>query len=240
MVRSSRLSGRAVAALLVIVMLLTAGTSIVLGRYAENSAAWLDAALERMATTPTRLEMHTLAEMRGSAALGGSFTQTARAVGELVPPDRLHLLLDGMGVLELVIIGHRMWVDDGNGLRLASGVPLGPLAAARAPLEFIRGPGVAEFAGIGVSRGSLTYRVRLELDAFELQARMRSDQPVDPDTRGVLEIEIGLFDGLIRRQSVEVVEPAAPFSGTGLSVIRTAYTIEYWDHGTRLEVLEPD
>jgi hypothetical protein len=206
----------------------------------SDAGARLAEAIERMSSTATRLEMHALAEMRGSAALGGSFTQTTRAVGVLVPPDRLHLLLDGMGVLEIVMIGPRMWVDEGSGLRQASGVPLGPLAEAQAPFKFIRGPGVAEFAGLGVSRGVLTYRIRLELDAFELQARMRSDQPVDPDTYGVLEIEVGLFDGLIRRQSVEVVEPTDPFSGTGLTTIRTSYTIEYWDHGSPLEIAQPD
>ena len=68
---------------------------------------------------------------------------------------------------------------------------------------------------------------------------MRSDQPVDPETRGVLVVEIGLFDGLIRRQSLEVVEPTDAFSGSGLSTVRTAYTIEYWDHGSDLVVAEP-
>jgi hypothetical protein len=65
------------------------------------------------------------------------------------------------------------------------------------------------------------------------------NEQIDPDTVGVLEIEVGLFDGLIRRQSVEVVEPADPFSGTSLTTVRTAYTIEYWDHGRPLEVAEP-
>ncbi len=209
-----------------------------IGSAPETSAAWLDTALTRMETITTRLEMNAVAEMRGSAALGGSFAQSTRATGELVPPDRLHLVLDGTGLLELVMIGHRLWVDDGNGLRLASGIRLGPLAEAQAPFAFIRGPGIAQFAGVGVSRGMPTYRIRLELDAFELQARMVNEE-IDPDTVGVLEIEVGLFDGLIRRQSVEVVEPTDPFSGTSLSIVRTAYTIEYWDHGRPLEVAEP-
>lgn len=207
---------------------------------ASDATARLEAALDRMEATTTRLELNATSEMRGSVALGGSFAQQLRAVGVLVPPDRLHLMLDGAGILELVMIDHRLWVDDGSGLRLASGVPLGPLAEARAPLEFIRGPGVPQFAGIGVSRGALTYRIRLELDAFELQARMRSDVEVDPDATGTLVIEVGLFDGLIRRQSVEVVEPADPFSGTGMSAVRTSYTIEYWDHGQDLVVAEPE
>lgn len=222
--------------ILALLLLATAATAC---QSAADATARLDAALELMDRTPTRLEMNTQAEMRGSAALGGNYAQSMHAVGVLVPPDRLHLLLDGAGITELVMIEHRIWIDQGNGLRLASGVPLGPLAEAQAPLDFIRGPGVPEFAGLGVSRGALTYRIRLELDAFELAARMRSDAAVDPDTRGVLVIEVGLFDGLIRRQSVEVTEPVDPFSGTGMSTVRTAYTIEYWDHGEDLEVTEP-
>lgn len=206
---------------------------------AMDAAARLDAALERMERTATRLEMNATAEMRGSAALGGSFAQTTRAVGVLVPPDRLHLLLDGSGILELVMIDHRTWLDQGSGLRLASGVRLGPLADAQAPFEFVRGPGEPEFAGIGLSRGVLTYRIRLVLDAFDLAERMRNEIAVDPDTTGVLEIEVGLFDGLVRRQRVEIVAPVDPFSGTSLSTVRTAYTIEYWDHGRDLEVPEP-
>lgn len=229
---------RALLASIVAVFIVAVALAAVTGRYSENSAAWLDAALERMETTSARLEMNAVAEMRGSAALGGRFTETTRATGELVPPDRLHLLLDGQGLLELVMIGHRLWVDEGNGLRLASGIRLGPLAEAQAPFAFIRGPGIAQFGGVGVSRGVPTYRIRLELDAFELQARMPSEE-IDPDTVGVLEIEVGLFDGLIRRQRVEVVAPLDPFSGTSLTTVRTAYTIEYWDHGRPLEVAEP-
>ena len=201
----------------------------------------LASALDRMALLPARLELSAVSEMRGSSALGGSFSETIHGVGELAPPDRLHLYLDGAGrVQELVVVGHRMWVDTGDGLRLASNVPLGPLSEPAGPLAFVRGPGVAQFAGFGLSRGVITYRVRMELDGGELQARMRGDRPVDPDTRGVVEVEIGLFDGLIRRQTFEVVEPADPFSGTGLSTVRTSYTVEYWDHGGRLEVREPN
>ena len=68
---------------------------------------------------------------------------------------------------------------------------------------------------------------------------MRSDQAVDPDSHGVVEVEIGLVDGLIRRQTFEVQEPGDPVSGTGLSTVRTTYTIEYWDQGAPLEVREP-
>lgn len=148
-------------------------------------------------------------------------------------------MLDGAGrVQELVLVGRQMWIDAGEGLRLADRVPLGPLSRPTAPFEFVRGPGTPEFAGLGLSRGVVTYRVRMRLDSSELQARMRS-QPVDPDSTGLVEVEIGLFDGLIRRQSFEVNEPADPFSGTGLQTVRTTYSIEYWDHGRHLEVREP-
>jgi hypothetical protein len=204
-----------------------------------DAASRLVGALDRMDGLSARLEMSAVAEAKGTAVLGGSFSQTIHAVGELVPPDRLHLMLDGAGrVQEMIIVGRQMWIDAGDGLRLADKVPLGPLTRPTAPLDFIRGPGSPEFAGIGVSRGVITYRVRIPLDSRELQARLR-DQPVDPDSVGVVEVEIGLFDGLIRRQTFEVREPTDPFSGTGLQTVRTTYTIEYWDHGRPLVVREP-
>jgi hypothetical protein len=193
-----------------------------------------------MESLSARLEMSAVAEAKGNSVIGGGFSRTIHAAGELVPPDRIHLMLDGAGrVQEMVIVGRQMWIDAGEGMRLADKVPLGPLTKPSAPLEFIRGPGSPQFAGLGLSRGVLTYRVRIPLDSRELQARMRSDQPVDPDSKGVVEVEIGLFDGLIRRQTFEVNEPADPFSGTGLQTVRTTYTIEYWDHGRLLEVREP-
>jgi hypothetical protein len=205
-----------------------------------DATARLSGAIDRMGATSARLDMRAVAQAQGSVALGGSFDHTIRAVGELVPPDRLHLMLEGAGrVQEMVIVGRQMWVDAGDGMRLADKVPLGPLTRPTAPLDFVRGPGTPEFAGLGLARGALTYRVRIDLNARELQARMRNDQPVDPDSTGSVEVEIGLFDGLIHRQTFEVKAPADPFSGTGLRTLRTTYTIEYWDHGRRLEVREP-
>jgi hypothetical protein len=207
---------------------------------ASDAAARLVSAVERMELTAARLDMLAVAQAQGNEVIGGSFDQRIRAVGILVPPDRLQLTLEGAGrVQELVIVGAQMWIDAGDGLRRADKVPLGPLSRPTAPLDFIRGPGRAEFAGLGLSRGVLTYRVRMVLNAAELQARMRSDQPVDPDSTGSVEVEIGLVDGLIHRQAFEVREPADPFSGSGLRTLRTTYVIEYWDHGRRLEVREP-
>lgn len=223
------------AAALVVAAILLAGCQT-----QSDAASRLQAALDRMDRLSARLEMRAVAETKGSSAFGGGFAQNIHAVGELVPPDRLHLLLDGAGrVQEIVMVGQATWVDAGDGLRLADKVPMGPLTQARAPLEFIRGPGRAEFAGFGIARGTLTYRVRIPLDADELQARVRSDQPVDPDATGLVEVEIGLFDGLVHRQRFQVTEPVDPFSGTGLSIVRTTYTIEYWDLGARLAVREP-
>lgn len=207
---------------------------------AGDAASRLSRAIDQMEAISARLEMSAVAEAKGTAVLGGSFSQVIHGIGELVPPDRLHLVLDGAGrVQEMVIVGKQMWIDAGDGMRLADKVPMGPLTHPTAPLDFIRGPGRPEFAGVGLSRGVVTYRVRIVLDSSELQARMRSDQPVDPDTVGFVEVEIGLFDGLIRRQTFVVKEPADPFGGTGLQTVRTTYTIEYWDHGRRLEVREP-
>lgn len=207
---------------------------------ASDATTRLTAAISRTESVNARLEMNAVADTKGSEALGGGFSQRIRAVGELVPPDRLHLRLEGAGrVREMVLVGRQMWIDAGDGFRIADKVPLGPLTEPRAPLEFIHGPGAVEFAGFGLARGVLTYRVRIPLDSGALQARMRSDQAVDPDSHGLVEVEIGLFDGLIRRQTFQVTEPVDAFSGTGLSTVRTTYTIEYWDHGARLEVREP-
>lgn len=206
----------------------------------SDATSRLAGALDRMDALTARLEMNATAEARGSSALGGGFSQKIHAIGELVPPDRLHLLLDGAGrVQEMIVIGRTMWIDGGDGLRMADKVALGPLTRPQAPLEFVRGPGRPEFVGFGMSRGVITYRVRIPLDAKELQQRLRSDQAVDPDTVGAVGVEIGLFDGLIHRQTFEVTEPADPFSGTGLQTVRTTYTIEYWAHGSPLEVREP-
>ena len=43
----------------------------------------------------------------------------------------------------------------------------------------------------------------------------------------------------MRRQTFTVTE-AAPPDGSGLEAVHTTYVVEYWDHGTALEVREPD
>jgi hypothetical protein len=50
---------------------------------------------------------------------------------------------------------------------------------------------------------------------------------------------VGLLDGLIRAQAVEITSSADAF-GSGLDQIRTVYRVEYWAHGERQEVREPE
>jgi hypothetical protein len=140
---------------------------------------------------------------------------------------------------EVLLIERRTWIDEGGGYHQSVRVPAGPLRDARAPLTFIRGSGAAQFAGLGLSRGSPTYRVRLDLDAGDLSGRLLEGQHVPPDARGTIEVEIGLADDLIRRQRVEIASSAdAP--GSGLERVRTLYTVEYWAFGERPDIREPE
>ena len=163
----------------------------------------------------------------------------ARMIGEYQSPDRLHVSIVAQGARrELVIVGRQQWVDDGAGYHTTVVVPEGPLRDAKAPLRFLRGGGAASFAGLGLSRGVPTYRVRLDLSAGDLAQRVFDGASVPPDARGVIEIETGLLDDLIRRQAVTITSGTDPFY-TGHAQVRTIYTVEYWDHGVRQEVREP-
>lgn len=164
----------------------------------------------------------------------------ARMAGEYQSPDRLHVSIVSQGMRrELVIVGRQQWVDDGAGYHTTVVVPEGPLRDAKAPLRFLRGGGTATFAGLGLSRGVPTYRVRLHLSAGDLAERVFDGDAVPPDARGVIEIDIGLFDDLIRGQSVEITTGVDAFS-SGHDLVRTTYRVEYWDHGVRQEVREPE
>ena len=164
----------------------------------------------------------------------------ARMTGEYQSPDRLHVSIVAQGARrELVIVGREQWVDDGAGYHTTVVVPEGPLRDAKAPLRFLRGGGAASFAGLGLSRGVPTYRVRLDLSAGDLARRVFDGDSVPPDARGVIEVEIGLFDDLIRGQAVEITTGADAFY-TGHDRVRTTYTVEYWDHGRRQDVREPE
>lgn len=161
-------------------------------------------------------------------------------VGEYGSPDRLHVVIESGGMRrELVISGRRQWVDEGDGYHQSVVVPVGPLRDARAPLTFLRGGGGASFAGLGLARGAVTYRIRLDLSAGDLAARLFEGDSVPPDARGAIEVEVGLLDDLIRRQTVEITTGADVF-GSGLGRVRTVYRVEYWAHGERQEVREPE
>lgn len=207
----------------------------------DGSAARLERALAAMDRVEgLRFELVAHVQASGAGAASGPLTTDARMTGEYRSPDRLHVaIVSGPARRDLVIVGRRQWVDEGSGYHQTVVVPVGPLRDARAPLTFIRGGGSASFAGLGLTRGAVTYRVRLELSAGDLAARVFDGDFVPPDARGVIEVEIGLLDDLIRRQTVEITTGADSFS-SGFDRVRTTYRVEYWDHGGRPEVREPE
>jgi hypothetical protein len=153
----------------------------------------------------------------GSQAPGGDLALAYRATGELVPPDRLRLRVSEPRAAVLVIVGRSVTLDG----RPASPAVLRTLASPIAILEQLREPGHATFSGLGFARGNVTLRYR-----------------IDRGERGAVEVELGLLDDLVRRQSFTVVEPP-PADGSGLQAVRTSYVVEYWDYGAVLELREP-
>jgi len=94
-------------------------------------------------------------------------------------------------------------------------------------------------AGAGLTRGAVTARYRIDLGPLELLERLGPGEEVDGAARGSIEVELGLFDDLIRRQTFTVSEPVEG-DGSGLDTVATTYVIEYWDFDTALEVREPN
>ncbi len=187
-----------------------------------------------------RFELVARVEASGRAAAGGPVVSEARMVGEYQAPDRLHVtIVAGRQRRELVIVGDRQWVDDGTGYHRTVATPVGPLRDARAPLTFLRGSGRASFAGVGFARGLPTYRIRVDLSAGDLAGRLFEGAAVPSDSRGVIEVELGLQDGLIRVQTVEITS-GAEVLGSGLEKVRTVYRVAYWAHGEAQEVREPE
>ena len=137
------------------------------------------------------------------------------ATGELVPPDRLRLTVTEPTPATLVIVGTRAWRDG----RPAPAAALRTLAHPLALIEQAREAGTVTVAGLGFSRG-LTQRYR-----------------IDRGDRGVVEVELGLGDGLIHRQTFAVSETAELPDAVP---VRTTYVVEYWDFGSPLEVGEPN
>ena len=234
---SRRPSGTALALGLVALALIALALAVLL--LVADPGARLDRALGAMDRTEgLRFELVALVEATGSGV--APLRTDARMTGEYQSPDRLHVSIVSGGVRrELVIVGREQWVDDGGGYHTTVVVPEGPLRDAKAPLRFIRGGGAASFAGLGLSRGAPTYRVRLDLSAGDLAQRVFDGDSVPPDARGVIEVEIGLLDDLIRRQTVAITTGADGFY-TGHDQVRTTYAVEYWDHGQRQEVREPE
>lgn len=232
---------RAIAAVGIAIGVLVAVVFVVGWAQRGEAAGRLDRALVAMERLEgVRFELGARVEASGRAASGGPIVTDARMVGEYGSPDRLHVVIESGGMRrELVISGRRQWVDEGDGYHQSVVVPVGPLRDARAPLTFLRGGGGASFAGLGLARGAVTYRIRLDLSAGDLAARLFEGDSVPPDARGAIEVEVGLLDDLIRRQTVEITTGADVF-GSGLDRVRTVYRVEYWAHGERQEVREPE
>lgn len=141
-----------------------------------------------------------------------------RGTGELVPPDRLRLVVTEPSPATLVIVGQRVFVDGAP----ASAATLRTLASPVALLEQLREPGAVTYSGLGFTRGTITARYR-----------------IDRGDRGVVEVELGLRDDLVHRQTFSVTEAVQP-DGSGLRTVKTAFVVEYWDHGASLQVGEPN
>lgn len=153
----------------------------------------------------------------GEASPGGDLAIHYRATGELVPPDRLRLTVTEPGPATLVILGESVRIDGAP----ASAAALRTLASPIAVVEQLREGGHPTFAGIGFARGSVTARYR-----------------IDRGERGVVEVELGLFDDLVRRQTFTITQ-SLPDDGSGLDTVRTSYVVEYWDFGAPLDFGEP-
>lgn len=206
----------------------------------DDAAGRLDRAIVAMERLDgLRFELIARVEASGRAA-AGSVVSEARMTGEYQAPDRLHVAIEaGRQRRDLIIVGGRQWVDDGAGHHQTIATPVGPLRDARAPLTFLRGSGRATLAGLGLARGAPTLRIRVDLSAGDLAARVFAGDSVPPDARGVIDVEVSLIDGLIRRQTVEITTGVDSF-GTGLDRVRTVYVVEYWAHGEPQEVREPE
>lgn len=213
---------------------------VLAGCGSNDAAARLDRALDRMEAL-AGFHVEVVASAVATAADGAAPLATdLRVSGDYTAPDRARLQVVRSGeTLRVVLIGRRTWLDDGGGYRQSIAIPVGPLRDARAPLTFVRGPGAPRFAGLGFSGGSLTVRILLELSAGDLASRRLPEEAVPPDATGVIEVEVGLLDDLIRRQRVEVTEPTEAL-GTGLTGVRTAYTVEYSRFGEAADIREPD
>jgi hypothetical protein len=164
-----------------------------------------------------RFSLEAVSTTTGGDALGGDLTLRYRGSGELVPPDRMRLVVTEPRPATLLIVGQRALLN-GEPAPLAA---LRTLASPIAVLEQLREPGRVTFGGLGFARGNVTARYR-----------------IDRGDRGIVEVELGLADDLVRRQTFSITEAAAP-AGSGIQAVRTSYVVEYWDYGTSLDIREP-
>ncbi len=166
-------------------------------------------AMEHLRGVRFSLEASSVAS--GAAALAGDLALTYRATGRLAPPDRLQLVVSEPAPATLDIAGQSVRL---NG-QPASPAVLRTLASPLAVLEQLREPGVtgARFSGLGFARGNVTARYT-----------------IDRGDRGVVEVELGLLDDLVRRQTFTVMQEGVG-DGSGLATVRTSFVVEYWDYG---------
>ena len=172
----------------------------------------------------------------GDSAPGGELLTIVDGTGELGPPDRLQLRIFAGGVPhDIVLIGDRAWVD---GRRAERGTT-GPLGRPLAALEALRGSGTARALGLGWVRGGLTARFQIALGPLDLLDRLGPGAGIAPGSSGVIEVDLGLFDDLIRAQSFQVRETSDD-GGTGLDRVESGYRLEYsaWDRPVRIR--EPE
>ena len=167
-------------------------------------------AMEHLRGVRFSLEASSVAS--GPASLAGELALTYRATGELAPPDRLRIVVTEPAPATLEIAGQSVRL---NG-QPASAAVLRTLASPIAILEQLREPGAVRFSGLGFARGNVTARYT-----------------IDRGDRGVVEVELGLLDDLVRRQTFTITEDA-PDDGSGSTNIRTRYAVEYWDYGADL------
>lgn len=178
---------------------------------------------------------------------GGSMRQDVRAWGDIAFPDRVHVYAltgpEGEEPRELIVIGQRVWAKIGGEWRRVARTT--SQTDPRAALDVLKGSGEVQLAGYGVNSGTPTYHLRVVLNEADLAERARrggdslAQQLVGT---GQLDVFVGIFDGRIYRQEVEVVEHSGTelAGGSGLYRIRTTYAVDYSGFDVPREIRPPD
>ena len=211
-----------------------------------------DRAIDRMESLQT---VHF--EMRGAVRAdspypeqqpaGGAMRQDVRAWGEIAFPDRLHVYFvagpEGEEPRELIVVGQRVWAKIGGEWRRIARTT--SQTDPNAALDVLKGPGEVRLAGYGVNGGTLTYHLRVVLNEAALaeRERRRGDSLAQQLVgTGQLDVFIGVFDGRIYRQEVEIVERSGTelSGGSGLYRIRTTYAVDYSGFDVPRDIGPPD